>query len=135
LQGTSRRIPDEEDVALSAFDSFCRAAEQGRFPRLGGRDDLWALLVLTTVRKAADLANRNRREPVVGPLPAESGEGGLSQIEGDDPAPGIAAELAEEFRLWPDRRVGAGRGGARGDPDRRGGGGGRPGAAGAGAAA
>jgi RNA polymerase sigma factor (sigma-70 family) len=103
LQGTSRRVADEEDVALSAFDSLCRAAEQGRFPRLGGRDDLWALLVLITVRKAADLANRNRREPVVGPLPADSGEGGLSQAEGDDPAPGIAAELAEEFRLWLER--------------------------------
>src|SRR5262245_17835677 len=28
---------DEEDVALSAFDSFCRGAELGRFPRLEDR--------------------------------------------------------------------------------------------------
>jgi hypothetical protein len=27
LQGVPRRAADEEDVALSAFDSFCRAAE------------------------------------------------------------------------------------------------------------
>ena len=27
-----------EDVALSAFDSFCRGAEQGRFPDLFDRD-------------------------------------------------------------------------------------------------
>ncbi len=33
---------DEEDVALSAFDSFCRNAEQGRFPQLLDRDDLLA---------------------------------------------------------------------------------------------
>jgi hypothetical protein len=29
LQGTPRRASDEEDVALSAFDSFCRGAEHG----------------------------------------------------------------------------------------------------------
>jgi hypothetical protein len=28
LRGTQRRIADEEDVALSAFDSFCRGVEQ-----------------------------------------------------------------------------------------------------------
>ena len=48
---TCRRAADEEDVALSAFDSFCRGAEQGRFPQLDGRDDLWHLLVVITVRK------------------------------------------------------------------------------------
>jgi hypothetical protein len=40
LQGVPRRAADEEDVALSAFDSFCRGAEAGRFPRLNDRDDL-----------------------------------------------------------------------------------------------
>ena len=31
---TERRgAADEEDAVLSAFDSFCRGAEQGRFPR------------------------------------------------------------------------------------------------------
>src|SRR5436309_4711052 len=56
LQGTPRRAADEEDVALSAFDSFCRGAEQGRFPRLTDRDDLWRLLVTITARKAYQLA-------------------------------------------------------------------------------
>jgi len=32
LRAAPRRAADEEDVALSAFDSFCRGAEQGRFP-------------------------------------------------------------------------------------------------------
>ncbi len=40
LVGLPRRAADEEDVALSAFDSFCRGAEQGRFPRLDDRDEL-----------------------------------------------------------------------------------------------
>ena len=48
LRGRSRRAADEEDVALSAFDSFCRGAEQGRFPRLTDRDNLWRLLVVIT---------------------------------------------------------------------------------------
>src|SRR5215470_13386684 len=50
LQAAPRRAADEEDVALSAFHSFCRGAGQGRFPRLGDRDDLWQLLVLLTAR-------------------------------------------------------------------------------------
>src|SRR4051812_41442059 len=56
-----RRAADEEDVALSAFDSFCRGAEQGRFPRLDDRGDLWQVLVLITARKAADLRQSERR--------------------------------------------------------------------------
>ena len=35
-------------MALSAFDSFCQAAEVGRFPQLIDRDDLWQVLVLIT---------------------------------------------------------------------------------------
>ena len=37
LQDTPRRVADEEDAALSAFDSFCRRAEQGQFPDLKDR--------------------------------------------------------------------------------------------------
>src|SRR5262245_51966189 len=55
LRGAARRLADEEDIALSAFDSFCRGAEQGRFPRLDDRDNLWHLLVTLTSRKATNL--------------------------------------------------------------------------------
>ena len=55
LQGAPRRAADEEDVALSAFDSFCRGAEQGRFPQLHDRDNLWRLLVCITDRKLKNL--------------------------------------------------------------------------------
>ena len=51
-----RVAADEEDVALSAFDSFCRGAQRGRFPQLDDRDNLWRLLVVITSRKAVDLA-------------------------------------------------------------------------------
>jgi hypothetical protein len=49
-----------EDVALSAFDSFCRGAEQGRLPLLGDRDDLWRLLFVITDRKAIDLIKHEK---------------------------------------------------------------------------
>src|SRR5260370_11009577 len=62
LAGAPRRAADEEDVALSAFDSFYRAAEQGRFSRLHDRDDLWQLLVLITDRKACDAVRHERRQ-------------------------------------------------------------------------
>src|SRR5262245_22878830 len=61
LRSSPRRAADEEDVALSAFDSFCRGAQRGCFPRLDDRDDLWQLLVLITVRKAIDLVHHERR--------------------------------------------------------------------------
>jgi DNA-directed RNA polymerase specialized sigma24 family protein len=62
LRRAPRAAEDEEDVALSAFDSFCTAATQRRFPRLDDRDDLWRVLVTLTERKAADLRRRRRRQ-------------------------------------------------------------------------
>ena len=58
LAGVPRRMEDEEDVALSAIDSFCRAADQGRFPNLNDREGLWRLLSRITQRKAIDLIRR-----------------------------------------------------------------------------
>jgi RNA polymerase sigma factor (sigma-70 family) len=52
LRGTSRRAMDEDDVVQSAFKSFCRRAQEGRFPDLHDRDGLWRLLALITARKA-----------------------------------------------------------------------------------
>ena len=44
LQGSPRRAADEEDVALSAFARFCLGAQEGRFPQLESREDLWRIL-------------------------------------------------------------------------------------------
>ena len=108
LQGLPRRVADEEDVALSAFDSFCRGAEQGRFPRLDDRDDLWRLLVTLPGRKAADLAQHHRRQKrggdavldeaaLAGPADPGSGAAGLEQFLGREPTPEFAAQAAEDF--------------------------------------
>src|SRR5262249_10375897 len=53
---------DEEDAALSAFNSFCAGAARGRFPQLTDRDDLWRLLVVITARKAMAQAQREGRK-------------------------------------------------------------------------
>ncbi len=39
-------VSDEEDAALSAFDSLCAGLARGKFPQLADRDDLWRLLVV-----------------------------------------------------------------------------------------
>src|SRR5262245_60161108 len=62
LRNAPRRAADEEDVALSAFASFCRAAEEGRFPRLADRDNLWRLLVVLTARKARHQRRRDGQQ-------------------------------------------------------------------------
>ena len=56
IRGLPRRIEDEEDVALSAFDSFCRGAIGGRFPSLDDRNNLWRLLVTITRAKPTNTA-------------------------------------------------------------------------------
>src|SRR5690242_9105116 len=58
LLGLPRRAADEEDVALSAFNSFCQGASRGRFPQLCDRNSLWPLLVAITAHKAIDLLRR-----------------------------------------------------------------------------
>jgi DNA-directed RNA polymerase specialized sigma24 family protein len=105
LQGSPLRAADGEDVALSAFDSFCRGAEGGRFPRLTDRNDLWRLLVVITARKAVDLANHETRQKrgggtVRGEEVLQIGErlGGLDQVVGREPTPEFAAQVAEEYQ-------------------------------------
>jgi DNA-directed RNA polymerase specialized sigma24 family protein len=56
-----RRAADEEDAALAAFLAFQRGLEQGRFPDLHDRNDLWNLLFTLTTRAAAGQARHERR--------------------------------------------------------------------------
>lgn len=104
LRGTCRRSGDEEDVALSAFHSFFRAAD--RFPRLNDRDDLWQILVMLTARKASQERRRQRslkrggrvgEEGRLCPVAPEAPE--LDEIVGSEPSPEFAAMLAEQFQV------------------------------------
>ena len=104
LRRARRGAEDEEDAALSAFDSFCRGAARGRFPQLSDRDDLWRLLVVITARKASDVAERERRAKRGGGrlrgdsvLQGSAGDG-WGQVMGREPTPAFAAQAAEECR-------------------------------------
>ena len=101
LANFPRRAADEEDVALSAFDSFCRDAAAGRLPRLDDRDDLWRVLLLITGQKAVDLVRRETadRRGGVGANAAPD----LASVAGTEPSPEFAALVADEFRRLLDK--------------------------------
>jgi len=104
LRTAPRRAADEEDAVLSAFDSFCRGAEQGRFPQVQDRSDLWNLLVAITIRKVSDQLKHEMRQKRGGG--AVLCEADLAQRSDDDqvfedvigrePTPQLAAEMAEQ---------------------------------------
>jgi DNA-directed RNA polymerase specialized sigma24 family protein len=110
LRGMPQRMADREDVALSAFASFCRAAEQGRLPQLIDRDSLWSHLFIYTLRKAHSLLKRERAQKRGGgkvlneaALEGAGGEPGLIEVLGREPTPEMAAVVAEEYRRLLDR--------------------------------
>jgi DNA-directed RNA polymerase specialized sigma24 family protein len=100
-------VVDEEDAALSAFDSFYVGAGKGRYPSLKDREDLWRLLVVITARKVSDQVRSHGRQKrgggrVMGELAMPGGEsereGGLDRIIGHEPSPEFAAMVADELR-------------------------------------
>jgi RNA polymerase sigma factor (sigma-70 family) len=109
VRGKLRQVPraaaDEEDVALSAFDSFYRRAAQGQFPQLSDRHDLWSILVMVASRKACDLVEREQRDKRDWRR-VQRGAGGddapeacpLARIISREPDPAFAAEVADRCR-------------------------------------
>lgn len=122
LNGMPKRMADEEDVALSAFHSFCQGAEGGRFTQLVDRENLWPLLVSITAHKAVDLIryhNRQKRGGTGHASTESSVDGGLknddsqtdsnkvrsgsstlefAEIISQEPTPEFAAQIADEFQ-------------------------------------
>jgi DNA-directed RNA polymerase specialized sigma24 family protein len=105
LASRPRLAGHAEDVALSAFDSFVRAAEAGRFPRLEDRDDLWQVLLMLTARKAGKLVRREQADrrgggkvAVFSELPGQdSSSSPPTQAAGHEPDPAEAAAMAEMY--------------------------------------
>lgn len=105
LEGAPRAVADEEDVALSAFKSFCLGVQNGRFSQLLDSDNLWPLLMAITAHKSVDLIRAQNRQkrggtgqpadpssktPLLPPVP-------LSEILSRDPDPQFTAELSENL--------------------------------------
>jgi DNA-directed RNA polymerase specialized sigma24 family protein len=103
LRAAPKAVADEEDAALSAFDSFCRGATRGCYPRLHDRDDLWRLLVVITERKAIDQAQRERRlrrggGRILGTPDLPDGDRLVRGAVLPEPTPEFAALMADECR-------------------------------------
>jgi DNA-directed RNA polymerase specialized sigma24 family protein len=97
LGQSPRRGADEEDVALSAFKSFVLRAEQGKFPNIDDRDDLWQVLYVITVRKSIDLLRREIKHGAVVSLSDLAIMGTAGPID-SEPTPELAAQFADELR-------------------------------------
>jgi DNA-directed RNA polymerase specialized sigma24 family protein len=107
LRSSPRGPADEEDAALSAFDSLCRGVADGRFMNLDGREELWRLLATITIRKATNQYQRERslkrgggRVVDEGALPGvrSTEPVGLDQFISREPTPEFAALMADECR-------------------------------------
>ncbi len=108
LPGHRLRSLDEEDVAISAFHSFCDRAGRGQFPQLDDRDDLWRLLAMLTVRKAGTTIRQQTRKKrggnalvgesaLLGPRGAAgTGGEGLAEFLSREPSPEDAARFTDE---------------------------------------
>lgn len=108
LRNGPRRVADEEDVVLVAFDRFFRAVAEKRLTRLSDRDDLWRLLLTLVERTASNQrrdAKRQKRgggavrgESALDCPQGGSGEGrGLEQVPDPRPTPEFAALVADSL--------------------------------------
>jgi DNA-directed RNA polymerase specialized sigma24 family protein len=92
LGSSPRGCEDEEDVALSALDSFFRGIANQRFPKLRDRDNLWSLLATLTARKAI---NQRKRQAAL------KRGGGIGKLTLDAPDWNQLQELIDD-EIGPD---------------------------------
>ncbi|MDX1928012.1 MAG: sigma-70 family RNA polymerase sigma factor [Pirellulaceae bacterium] len=95
LGGAQRRVRDEEDIALSAFKSFCLGFKKGRFASADEDCDLWPLLVTITINKAIDHLRRENRQK-------RSSENEVAAGPLDVPVDVLSSESAPELQLITD---------------------------------
>ncbi|MCL2745259.1 MAG: ECF-type sigma factor [Planctomycetaceae bacterium] len=109
MSGVRLRAADEEDVALSAMNSFCQMARNRDEP-IADSAELWKLLATIVKRKVIKERKRqgtakrqeHRLAGESGVSPMRSGQEkdaciGLARIHGHEPSPELAVELAETW--------------------------------------
>jgi len=109
MEGLRLCAADEEDVALSAMNSFCRMAKNRDDP-IADSNELWKLLSTIVRRKAnkerqRQFAAKRQEHRVVGEsvfLPGKDGgenenKNGIAQFLCREPSPELVAELTETW--------------------------------------
>lgn len=97
MKNLPRRMVDEEDVVVAAFEAFMSGHKEGRFKQLHNREDLWQVLAMLIERKAIREmryqfaekrdARQARGESIFEKAVADSMLGGLDGIAESDPEP------------------------------------------------
>jgi hypothetical protein len=96
---TPRPAEDEEDAALSALDSFCAAARDGKHQDLANRNHLWNLLTKITIRKIYDQRKKALAEKRGGKNSAQTvPPQALHEVISSLPGPEAEAEWADTYR-------------------------------------
>ena len=111
LEGFPNRDFDEEDVAISAMNSFYQGVVKHKFEHIHNRDDLWKLLVTITARKATSKrralfsqkrgGGQVRGESIF--IQPDDSQAGIADILGVEPTPEFAFSVAEDCRSLLDR--------------------------------
>jgi DNA-directed RNA polymerase specialized sigma24 family protein len=99
---------DEEDVVLSAFETFFQRARQGEFPSVQNRDSIWRLLLVIASGKAANQVAHEVRQKRGGGRTVHISTGEsldsccetpvFAAIIAKEPTPDFALQVAEEYR-------------------------------------
>lgn len=104
LQAKFRKVNDAEDIALSAFHSFCRGVENKKFPGLSDRDGLWRLLVSIAIHKLLNAVRDQKRmrrgglfQELHGLDSSSDSIAAVNQIVSREPSPEFAVEVAEQY--------------------------------------
>lgn len=115
LKAAPRREADEEDIAVSAMHSLHRGLQEGRFPVLRNRDDLWKVLLTIAGAKANQQMRRQLTQKRGGGdvrgesvflVASDEARQGLANFAGAEPTPEfaelISIECEERLDQLPD---------------------------------
>jgi DNA-directed RNA polymerase specialized sigma24 family protein len=114
MNGASRRMSDEEDIAHAALTSLFMQIRRGSFPQMANRCDLWQVLIMLANRRLADLKRQQfslKRgagcevgESALGECGDASGDcRAIEQVIGHEPPPEMVVELEDVCRRLLDQ--------------------------------
>ena len=106
---TPRRMPDEEDVVINAFQSFFHRVKEDQFHHLADRRDLWQILVMLTCRKAIKQtlherrqkrgSGRTRTESAIPDPNKQTAELNINSVAGAAPTPEFVVMMIQQCEL------------------------------------